>query len=439
VTGPSELSSGTDPATSALRERRDRALGLGAELFYDDPVEIVRGEGVHLFDRAGRRYLDLYNNVPCVGHGNAAVVEAMATQQATLNIHNRYLHEGIVTFAERLIDLHHEGIESVVFSCTGTEANEVALRMAQEFTGCRGIVCTASAYHGSSGLVDRLTYLGEDVPETAAIQTFPHPDLYRPLRSGLDLEALTEAYLGTVTSAIERLNNAGHGFAALIVCPIFANEGLPRLPVAFMARLTQIVHAAGGLLIADEVQSGYGRTGDWWSYRQDAYRPDIVVSGKPMGNGLPLAATAASRLCVDAFRAATGYFNTFASTPLQAAVGMAVLDEIERLGLCRNAAETGAWLLSEIERVCADHPRVGDVRGRGLFLGMEMVQDPISRSASPATARALANAMRERGFLLSNAGAHDNVIKIRPPLVFSRADAQETVDALSASLAHLRA
>lgn len=423
-------------AAPSLLARRHQALGRGAELFYDDPVEIVRGEGTFLFDRDGRRYVDLYNNVPCVGHGNAAVAEAMARQQATLNVHSRYLHEGIVAFAERLAALHHPGIESVVFSCSGTEANEVALRMAREYTGSRGIVCTDAAYHGSSGLVDTLTCRGRHV-HGGAVRTFPFPDLYRPLDGAHDEEALAAATLAAAGEAIASLQRDGTGFAALIVCPIFANEGLPRLPAGFMRRLAQLTHAAGALLIADEVQSGYGRTGAWWSYAADGYAPDIVVSGKPMGNGLPLAATAASRDCVEAFRSATGYFNTFASTPLQAAVGMAVIDEIERLGLCRQAAETGARLLRGVTRVCAGHPHVGEVRGRGLFLGVEMVTDRETRSPDRAAARQLANAMKGAGFLLSCAGACDNVIKIRPPLVFSQREAQATVDALADCLTRL--
>lgn len=212
--------------TNALKQRRDLALGAGTDLFYDNPLEIVRGEGVHLFDRSGRRYVDMYNNVPCVGHGNPAVARAMAEQQATLNVHNRYLHEGIVAFAERLARLHHAGIESVVFSCSGTEANEVALRMARAVTGERGIVCTDAAYHGSSGLVDALTGVGTQASDTSDIQGFPFPDLYRPLVNDPDEEVVASAYLEEIVRAIHRLRQAGHGFAGLIVCPILANEGL---------------------------------------------------------------------------------------------------------------------------------------------------------------------------------------------------------------------
>ncbi len=240
-----------------LKARRDRALGAGAELFYQTPLEIVRGEGAYLFDRDGRRYVDLYNNVPCVGHGNPAVVSAMSQQQATLNVHSRYLHEGIVQFAERLTGLHHDAIESVVFSCSGTEANDVALTMARAVTGQRGIVCTDSAYHGNAGLVGALTCVGAEAPASQDIRGFQYPDCYRPLLSGVDNDTLCEAYLEKVAAAIAQLKSSGHGLAALIACPIFANEGLPEIPTGLMARLAELVHREGGLIIADEVQSGY--------------------------------------------------------------------------------------------------------------------------------------------------------------------------------------
>ncbi len=420
-----------------LKARRDRALGAGAELFYQTPLEIVRGEGAYLFDRDGRRYVDLYNNVPCVGHGNPAVVSAMSQQQATLNVHSRYLHEGIVQFAERLTGLHHDAIESVVFSCSGTEANDVALTMARAVTGQRGIVCTDSAYHGNAGLVGALTCVGAEAPASQDIRGFQYPDCYRPLLSGVDNDTLCEAYLEKVAAAIAQLKSSGHGLAALIACPIFANEGLPEIPTGLMARLAELVHREGGLIIADEVQSGYGRTGHWWGYQREQFVPDIVVMGKPMGNGLPLAATAARREHVEVLRAATGYFNTFASTPLQAAVGMAVLDEIERLGLVRNARETGTTLLRRISDLADSCSSVGNVRGSGLFISIEMVADRGSKAPDPATARLLAERLKDSGFLLSVAGAHDNVVKIRPPLVFGEEHALPFLDALERCLGSL--
>jgi 4-aminobutyrate aminotransferase-like enzyme len=413
----------------SLLERRERALGKGMSLFYQVPLHIVRGEGAYLFDAHGRRYVDMYNNVPCVGHGNPAVVEAMARQQATLNVHSRYLHDGIVDYAERLIALHGPAIESVVFSCSGTEANEVALHMARVATGKRGVVFSNGTYHGNSEAVGMLTGEGRRPATSPEIASFPFPDRYRPLEPELDDSALCAAYVARVDAAIRQLEASGAGVACLIVCSIFANEGLPDIPAGFMAAAAERVRAAGGLVIADEVQAGYCRTGRWWGYEVTGFSPDIVVTGKPMGNGLPLAATAASRDVVERFRARTGYFNTFASSPLQAAVGMAVLDEIERLDLRRQAAQVGAALLASLRERAPRHDFIGDVRGRGLFVGIEMVKSKAQKTPDVGRARLLANRLKDRGFLTSNAGAVGNILKIRPPLVFSQADAHHFLDA----------
>jgi 4-aminobutyrate aminotransferase-like enzyme len=406
-------------------------------LFYEKPLHIVRGEGAYLFDEQGRRYVDMYNNVPCVGHGNAAVVEAMARQQATLNVHSRYLHEGIIEYAERLTALHGPAIESVVFSCSGTEANEVAVHMARVVTGKRGIVFSNGTYHGSSEAIGMLTGEGRKPGTSPEIAAFPFPDKYRPLQSGLDDAALGALYLERVDAAIRQLEATGAGVACLIVCSIFANEGLPDIPAGFMAAAAARVRAAGGLVIADEVQAGYCRTGRWWGYEITDFAPDIVVTGKPMGNGLPLAATAASQDIVGRFRAATGYFNTFASSPLQAAVGMAVLDEIERLDLRRQAGEVGEALAIRLRGRAPRCDFIGDVRGRGLFVGLEMVRSKADKTPDVARARDFANRLKDRGFLTSNAGAIGNILKIRPPLVFGQADADAFLAAFDAVLAEV--
>jgi 4-aminobutyrate aminotransferase-like enzyme len=424
-------------AKRSLQQRRDLALGSGAELFYDAPLEIVRGEGVYLYDRDGRRYVDMYNNVPCVGHANKAVVHAMAEQQATINVHSRYLHEGIVTFAERLAGLNHDGIESVVFSCSGTEAIEVGIQIARIATGNRGLICTDATYHGNSELVGSLSYLVCEPPETGDIRAFPYPECYRPLEEGLSEEELCEAYLARVAMAIESLKTEGAGVAALIMCSIFANEGLPDIPCGFMAKVTDLVHREGGLVIADEVQSGYGRTGRWWGYEYTEFHPDIVVTGKPMGNGLPLAATAANKDSVDAFRAEKDYFNTCAASPLQAAVGMAVLDEIERLDLLRNAAEVGDRLTRELEGRVDLHDAIGDVRGCGLFISVEMIKDDDTREPDAALAISLSDRLKDKGFLVSHSGKLHNVLKIRPPLVFSHENADEFLSAFDECMASI--
>jgi 4-aminobutyrate aminotransferase-like enzyme len=412
-------------------------LGAGAPLFYETPVHLVRGEGVSLFDAKGRRYVDMYNNVVCVGHGNPRVAEAMARAQSTLNVHSRYLHEGIVAFAERLAALHGPQIESVVFSCSGTEANEVALRMARFATGRQGIVCTDATYHGNSELVGSLTHLGRGANESPTARAFPFPEKFRPIAPGLGEAELCEAYLERLAEAIKRLEASGAGLAAVIVCSIFANEGLPEVPADFMAKAAAMVHAAGGLVIADEVQAGYGRTGRWWGYDVTGFTPDIVVTGKPMGSGLPLSATAASKALVDTFRARTRYFNTFASSPLQAAVGMAVLDEIEERQLIAGVAEVGAALKAGLDARKGAHPAIGDVRGLGLFVGVEMVEPGEARAPDAKRARTVVNRLKDKGFLTGAAGAFGNVVKIRPPLVFSHDDTTAFLTAWDETIAGL--
>ena len=398
-----------------LRQRRDRLLGQGAALFYDEPVHIVRGEGVSLFDANGRRYVDMYNNVPCVGHCHPHVVRAVSEQAATLNVHSRYLHEGVLNYAERLAEHHHDGIESVVFTCTGTEANEVALMMARLATGGRGIVCTDAAYHGNSAEVRKLTRTGND---TGDVRSIPFPETYRHESNdpaGFFLDRLREVIAG--------FERDGIAFAGMLVCPLLANEGLPNIPDGFMAAAVKLVHDAGGLFIADEVQAGLCRAGRWWGYEVMDFEPDIAVMGKPLGAGVPLAATAASREVVETFRRRTGYFNTFASSPLQAAAGNAVLDVIETENLRANAAVVGAVMRERLAALKQDCEAMGDVRGHGLFLGVEWVSDPAAKTPDRQGAVRIVNAMKDRGFLIGNAGAFGNVVKIRPPLVFSDDDA----------------
>jgi 4-aminobutyrate aminotransferase-like enzyme len=427
------------PMTSAdsLVARRDKALGAGAPLFYREPLHIVRGEGAYVYDADGNRYVDMYNNVPCVGHGNAAVVEAMTRQQATLNVHSRYLHEGIVAFAERLTALHGATIESVVFGCSGTEAVEVALAMARTATGRRGIIGTNATYHGNSEAVSQLSRAGSHPEAFPEVRTIPFPERLRPIETGLDDEALAGAYLQRLGDAIESLDESGVGVAGMVMCSILANEGLPDIPAGFMGRAAEMVRAAGGLMIADEVQAGYCRTGRWWGYEVSGFEPDIVVTGKPMGNGLPLSATAASRDLVEQFRAASGYFNTFAASPLQAAVGAAVIDEIERHDLRDNVTRVGRSLEAALADRVSEREWIGDVRGHGLFIGVEMVSDTAGLEPDAARAIDVVNRLKDRGFLTSNAGAHRNVLKIRPPLVFSQDDADAFVDAFDETLADI--
>lgn len=414
--------SGPDP----LLERRDRAFGRGAKLFYDEPLHLVRGEGASLFGADGRRYVDMYNNVASVGHAHPRIVEAMARQQATLNTHSRYLSEPAIALAERLTALQRV-TESAVFSCSGTEAIEIAIRMARMATGAQGVVCTDHTYHGNNTVVGALTNLPAGDTRHADIRSIPFPETLRPLAPGLAPDALAEAYVAHLTAAIEDLKSSGQGFAALILCPILANEGLPDIPATFMAKAAAVVRAHGGLIIADEVQAGYGRSGTWWGYDHVGLTPDIIVTGKPMGAGLPLAATTARREVVEQFRAETRYFNTFAASPLQGAVGLAVLDVIEEEGLVEHSRTLGAELKAALQQRLGHIPGLIDLRGKGLFLAAEFVDAEGNPDALRAFA--LVCALRREGFLTSVDGAFNNCVKIRPPLVLPRADAMAFLEA----------
>ena len=416
-------------STAELIARRERLLGTGITTFYQDPVHIVRGEGVWLYDAEGQRYLDLYNNVPCVGHANPHVVDSMRRQTETLNVHSRYLHEGILDYAERLTGLHADSITTAVFTCSGTEANEVAIQMARAATGGRGLICSDSAYHGNSTEVRKLTRLhGQDSEE---IRSIPMPQSFRPIEEGLEGDALTAAYLRQLQDKIDGFAADGVPFAGVLFCPILANEGLPDIPPGFMARAAQTVRAAGGLFICDEVQAGFARTGRWWGYETSGFVPDIAVLGKPMGNGLPLAGVVASAELVGAFRSSTRYFNTFASSPLQAAVGQAVIDVIERENLIDSVASVGSYLRDQLQEIGESCEPIAEVRGHGLFIGIEWVKDRASREPDPDGAEVITNRLRQAGFLMGKAGQHGNVLKVRPPLVFKREHADLFLEAFA--------
>ncbi len=411
---------------STLLDRRDHLFGKGSTLFYEEPVQLIRGEGVHMYDESGRRYVDLYNNVPCVGHCHPQFVETVSRQVNTLNVHSRYLHESILDYAERLIARHDDSIGSIIFSCTGTEANEIALRMARLATGGRGIICTDATYHGNSVEVSKLTRPKDHRND---VRSIPFPETYRNNSTEPQKHFLEE-----LQAVIDSFKKDNIPFAGILVCPIFANEGLPNIPAGFMPAAVDLVHDAGGVFIADEVQSGLCRTGLWWGYELMNFVPDIVTMGKPLGGGIPLAATAASTELIEMFRQHTRYFNTCASSPVQAAAGNAVLDIIEQENLCENVSTVGAFMRDRLVKIQTEHSSIGDVRGHGLFLGLEWVTDLESKAPDKEGVVKVVNALKDRGYLTSNAGAYGNVLKIRPPLVFSKDDAEEFLNAFEQTL-----
>ncbi|MCP3971563.1 MAG: aspartate aminotransferase family protein [Rhodobacteraceae bacterium] len=419
--------------TKDLLTRRARLLGPNMATFYDDPVHIVRGQGVWLWDADGRRYLDCYNNVPHVGHCHPRVVEAIATQAATLNTHTRYVHEGIVDYAERLVATFSGGLETVIMVCTGSEANDIALRMGQAVTGKTGIIATDNTYHGNTHLVSQLSTrkppIGGHAPNVIRV---PSPDSLRPL--GGSAEGQAQVFAGHVAGAIARLEAEGHGFSSLILCPFFANEGFPDLAPGFLDPVANVVKKGGGLLIADEVQPGFGRLGGhFWGHRRIGVQPDVVTMGKPMGNGHPVAAVVARSNVTAAFREAFGYFNTFGGNPVSCAAAMAVMDVLEEEGLVQNARDVGAYALERMRAL--RHPLIGDVRGAGLFLGMEFVGDELE--PQPDFTAHVVEAMKARGILLNRLGRHGNCLKIRPPMPFSRGNADMLVETLAEVLAEM--
>ena len=419
-----------------LRSRHMRLLGAGTPLFYGDPVHIVRGDGVWLFDHGGRRYLDAYNNVPCVGHANARVAEAMAKQARTLNVHSRYLHEGVLDYAERLTHLHAEPLSTVVFACTGTEANEIAMMMVRAASGGQGIITTDAAYHGNSTEVRKLSGIGAGARGFPDVRAVPVPDADPLLRAGMSNAEACDHHLDLLREQIEGFVADGVGFSGVMMCSILANEGLPTIPDGYMSGAAALVRDAGGFFIADEVQAGFARSGRWWGYETSSFVPDIATMGKPMGAGLPLAAVVAGNELVTTFRKQTRYFNTFAASPLQAAVGMAVIDEIEDRGLVESARDVGMYLLDGVGSEAADHPRVGSVRGCGLFIAVDWV-DADGRP-DVAGAQGVVDAMKGNGILMGKSGAHGNVLKLRPPLVFEREHADTVIAALGEVISESR-
>jgi 4-aminobutyrate aminotransferase-like enzyme len=415
---------------AALIARRSHVLGPAYRLFYETPVHFVRGEGVWLYDTAGNAYLDAYNNVVSVGHCNPRVVEAIARQAGILNTHTRYLSEGVVAYSERLLSHFPSELSHVMFCCTGSEANDLALRIAKSRTGGTGFIVTELAYHGGTDLVSGLSpSFGAFVPLGKHVRTVPAPDPARAPAGGL-----AEHFAQGVRAAIADLLRHGVRPAALLTDTIFSSDGVFADPPGFLVPAVEAVRAAGGLFIADEVQAGFGRTGDaMWGFERHTLVPDIVTMGKPMGNGHPIAGVVLKPDVVAEFGARSRYFNTFGGNPVSCAAGMAVLDVIADQGLVANARAIGQYLRARIAGL--KHDAIVDVRGAGLFVGVEIAAGDTARSAE-ATGR-IVNGMRERRVLISATGPRANVLKIRPPLIFTRENADQLADALGASLAAL--
>jgi 4-aminobutyrate aminotransferase-like enzyme len=432
-----------DPSRSVdeILSIRHHHVGRNLSVSYSEPLKIVRGEGQYLFDDQGRRYLDLVNNVCHVGHCHPHVVAAGQRQMAELNTSTRYLHDHLAEYALNLTATFPDPLSVCFFVCTGTEANDLALRLARTHTGTREIIVLEHAYHGHSpSLIEIGTYKcegpgGEGLAPHA--HKAPMPDAYRGPHRGPDAGS---RYADEVRALVKELSSAGRSPGAfmaesLIGCGSQVIPAPGYMPAAFAA-----VRAAGGVCIADEVQVGFGRAGShFWAFEALDVVPDIVTLGKPIGNGHPMAAVVTTPEIAESFLTGMEYFNTFGGNPVSCAIGLAVLEVIENEDLQQHALELGEQLIEGFRTLKISHRLIGDVRGLGLFLGIELVRDHETLEPADTEASAVIDAMRNRGFLLSTDGPLRNVLKIKPPMVLTEGDVATTLEAVDEALDEVEA
>ena len=429
------FSRGAQSAASLAAARR-HTLGPSLSLSYRQPLHIIRGWKQHLYDATGRAYLDCVNNVAHVGHSHQRVVEAAAHQMALLNTNTRYLHEHLTSYIERLTATLPEPLRVAFLVTSGSEANELALRLARAHTGGNQVVVVDVAYHGNTNALVEISPYKFNGPggrgKPAHVHIAPMPDVYRGPHRGPDAGA---RYAESVADAAGNAARQASGLAAFFCESALGCGGQIILPSGYLKDAFAAVRASGGVTIADEVQTGFGRAGShFWMFETQDVIPDIVTMGKPIGNGHPMGAVVTTPEIAASFANGMEYFNTFGGNPVSCAVGLAVLDVIRDEGLQQNALSTGEFLLAGLRELAARHPIIGDVRGLGLFLGFELVRDRATQSPAAAEASALVDRMKDLGVLLSTDGPFHNVIKIKPPMVFSRVDADTLVDRLDAAL-----
>ncbi|MBS7240623.1 MAG: aspartate aminotransferase family protein [Acetatifactor sp.] len=423
-----------DGQTYELVQRRQKYMGGAYRLFYRKPVNLVRGEGEYLWDANGTKYLDMYNNVAGIGHCHPAVVEAVTGQMQQLNTHTRYLHERIVDYSEEILELLPDEIDKIMYMCTGSEANDLALRMAAEYTGGKGIIVSQEAYHGTSALTSGCSpALGSEQPLLPNVRLICTPDYYR---QGGTPEEFTAWYAGEMQKKIDELQAAGYPLSCFLADSIFSSDGVHPNPVGFLKAAIDVVHKNGGVFIADEVQPGFARTGDsFWGFARHGIVPDLVTMGKPMGNGIPVSGLAARHEVMAAFSDRLPYFNTFGGNPVSIAAAQAVLHVIKEEQLQEHCRIVGGKLLTALNEVKARHPEsVGDVRGAGLFIGFELVKNDGKKTPDQAKALDLIELLRDHQVLTSVAGHYGNVLKLRPPMAFQECDIDWIASALDQCL-----
>jgi 4-aminobutyrate aminotransferase-like enzyme/Ser/Thr protein kinase RdoA (MazF antagonist) len=435
---------GLDPTDdqAAARTRAQQLRGAhfarSQRSYYDTPPRLVGSRDVWLYDDRGLAYLDAINNVSHVGHANPRVVEAAHAQAQTLNTNSRFVYDGIGDYASRLAGLLPDPLEVVFLVCTGSEANDLALRIARQVTGREGVLVIDGAYHGNTTAVTAISPNRYKGPGGTGAPPTTHevvqPNRYRGPHGYDDPDAGTR-YAADVARVTHRLAAEGRPPAAFIAESLMGTAGAIIHPPGYLAEAFQAVRSVGGLCISDEVQVGFGRLGsDFWGFQAHGVVPDIVTMGKPIGNGHPMAAVITTRAIAEAFDTGMKYFNTFGGNPVSCAIGMAVLDEIDSRGLQGHAAAVGDYFLDRLRALQSDHPLIGDVRGHGLYLGIELVTDPVTRHPAGEQARYLSERMKDEGVLVYPTGAGDNVLKIKPPMTFTREHVDVFADTLDAVL-----
>lgn len=408
-----------DEKTSALVKSRLNNVGPTTMLFYQEPLHIVRGEGTWLYDSNGRQFLDVYNNVPSLGHCHPKVIEAVHDQMRNVNIHTRYLHETMHIYAEKLLGTMPESINRLVMTCTGTESNDLAMRLATTYTKKKGFIVSEAAYHGNSTAVTEVS------PSAYKIQKLPDHVVTIPVAPiNINKDQIEEWFAQSVMDAIDKLEDRGYGCAALLIDTIFSSDGVYSDPKGFIKKGVDIVKSRGGLFIADEVQPGFGRTGEsMWGFERHAVIPDIITMGKPMGNGYPVAGLASRLDLLESLSIEAGYFNTFGGSTVAAAAALAVLETIQEEGLIAKVNEVGGYLKNGLYQLQAQYSCISDVRGVGLFLGADVSKDGDVNAPDAERATAIMNTLRQNGVLLGGAGKYANTLKIRPPLCFNKSHA----------------
>jgi 4-aminobutyrate aminotransferase-like enzyme len=413
---------------------RKAHLGPSLSMSYDEPLHIVKGDGQYLYDSNGKRYLDAVNNIQHVGHSHPKIADAAKKQFKNLNTNTRYLDETIVQYAKALTDKLPEGLDVCFFTNSGSEANDLALRIARTITNSKETIVLGAGYHGNlSSLVEISSYKHEGPGGASApdfIHTIPRPDKFRGKYRG---DKTVDDYVGEVSNAIDNIQYNKNKVSVFIVEPLMGCGGQIVLPKGFLKKSFKLINDAGGLNIADEVQIGFGRMGsNYWGFETCDVVPDIVTLGKSMGNGHPLSAVVTTKEIADKFNNGMEYFNSFGGNPVSCAIGNAVLNVIEDEALQKKALEVGNYLMNQLGAL--NHSLIGDIRGKGLFIGIELINNKEILSPATRESKVIENSMKDHGILISTDGPDHNVLKIKPPMVFNRENADELVYNLSSIL-----